>query len=321
MSNQLDGKKCPVCNSYLFDDDDLVVCPVCGATHHRDCYDIVGHCALEEFHGTDKQYKAKSETTVDGDTQTSGQKCSRCGKQIDSGVAFCPYCGMAVDSRFQNHSATAFGTRGFDFSGFDLLGGVDGDEKVEDVSAAEMAKFVRANTHRYIPRFFNFARSGKKMSWNWTAFLLPQVWLFTRKMFKQAILVSMLMLAQLFCRLPFDFQYNRLANYLSDNGYKTREEVLNYIINHGSEHFDIFILLLAVVGFAIAIVVSVICGLYGDSWYMDKCISDIKTIKQNQDDSEQETGYVKKGGISLAWLIITITATTWLPSILIMLFS
>ena len=56
MSLKTDGATCVRCHAYLFDDDDVVYCPVCGAPHHRDCYNELGHCALEALHGTDKQY-------------------------------------------------------------------------------------------------------------------------------------------------------------------------------------------------------------------------------------------------------------------------
>ena len=58
MSLSVEGQKCPVCHAYLFDDDDVVFCPICGAPHHRDCYNAIGHCALEDKHGTDEQYDA-----------------------------------------------------------------------------------------------------------------------------------------------------------------------------------------------------------------------------------------------------------------------
>ena len=46
MSISIEGEKCPVCGAYLFDEDDVVFCPECGAPHHRECYNAVGHCAL-----------------------------------------------------------------------------------------------------------------------------------------------------------------------------------------------------------------------------------------------------------------------------------
>ena len=56
MSLKTEGVTCARCHAYLFPEDDIVYCPVCGAPHHRECYNELGHCALEELHGTDKQY-------------------------------------------------------------------------------------------------------------------------------------------------------------------------------------------------------------------------------------------------------------------------
>ena len=64
MSLNTEGVSCVRCHAYLFPEDDIVYCPVCGAPHHRECYNQLGHCALEEFHGTDRQYdkvKAREE--------------------------------------------------------------------------------------------------------------------------------------------------------------------------------------------------------------------------------------------------------------------
>ena len=61
MSLNTEGVTCVRCHAYLFPEDDVVYCPVCGAPHHRECYNELGHCALEEFHGTDKQYDRVAE--------------------------------------------------------------------------------------------------------------------------------------------------------------------------------------------------------------------------------------------------------------------
>lgn len=70
MSVSVEGEKCPVCHSYMFDDEDIVFCPICGAPHHRECYKSIGHCALEKYHGTDMEYKrpekSNSDTNVNG---------------------------------------------------------------------------------------------------------------------------------------------------------------------------------------------------------------------------------------------------------------
>ena len=43
MSQNENKISCAVCNAYLFEEDDVVYCPVCGAPHHRECYNSIGH--------------------------------------------------------------------------------------------------------------------------------------------------------------------------------------------------------------------------------------------------------------------------------------
>ena len=42
------GVCCPVCGKPFQEGDDIVVCPECGAPHHRECYKSLGHCALQD---------------------------------------------------------------------------------------------------------------------------------------------------------------------------------------------------------------------------------------------------------------------------------
>ena len=60
MNLDNEGLSCVYCKAYLLSDDDVVYCPVCGAPHHRECYESLGHCALEELHGTDRQYSREA---------------------------------------------------------------------------------------------------------------------------------------------------------------------------------------------------------------------------------------------------------------------
>ena len=46
------GVHCPVCDKKFTDEDDIVVCPVCGTPHHRACYQQEGRCAFEEQNHT-----------------------------------------------------------------------------------------------------------------------------------------------------------------------------------------------------------------------------------------------------------------------------
>ena len=56
MSLNDQNQTCALCHAYLFAEDDVVYCPECGAPHHRECYNKLNKCALEELHGTENQY-------------------------------------------------------------------------------------------------------------------------------------------------------------------------------------------------------------------------------------------------------------------------
>ncbi|NSW54779.1 MAG: hypothetical protein HPY44_02085 [Armatimonadetes bacterium] len=41
-----DLKECPVCQTRIFQAEQIVSCPVCRATHHKDCWEYNGGCAV-----------------------------------------------------------------------------------------------------------------------------------------------------------------------------------------------------------------------------------------------------------------------------------
>ena len=49
--------KCPVCDKQFKKGDDIVVCPECGAPHHRECYEKVVHCHFADKHGADFSFE------------------------------------------------------------------------------------------------------------------------------------------------------------------------------------------------------------------------------------------------------------------------
>ena len=71
MGISVEGQKCPICKAYLFDNDDLVFCPECGAPHHRDCYAALGHCAYKDKHGTSEGYKKPENKTSENNAENA----------------------------------------------------------------------------------------------------------------------------------------------------------------------------------------------------------------------------------------------------------
>ena len=214
-------KQCVYCKAKLFSDDEVVYCPVCGAPHHKDCYNECGHCALEHFHGTDDEYNPHPENIKsDGEIHhdRKGHTCRHCEKMSSADTIFCPYCGAPFieaqetgDENSDGEKNGPFDETGTPFGGkngpfgetgtpfmlhIDLMGGVDKKEKIDGIEAGELASFVRVNTRRYMPLFKAMDGKKSKAGWNWSAFLFPCAWNAYRKNYMAAgVLLAVLLSA------------------------------------------------------------------------------------------------------------------------------
>lgn len=310
MSLSVEGQKCPACQGYLFDDDDIVYCPVCGAPHHRDCYLAVGHCAMEEYHGTEKQYDAAKEKAKVEDAekeeqnkQTKAQpeyRCVRCGTLLKEDEPFCPNCHTPRGVRFV--SVTPFGVHE---SG--PKSRFDGETVVEDdVKLKELVPIISVNAVRYSDKFVLLNRKNK-LSWNWAAFLVPAGWSFYRKSYKSGILFLVLMIAGALLSLPF--------------------EQLMTGLPQGASYVDLFSLLtkggtlptlLGLIGGILNLGTRIIAALFGDYIYRGVCIEKAKIIRASAD--EKETLYYKLGGVSPVWFMVAVMIQSYAPMLLTMFF-
>lgn len=312
MSLKVEGQSCPICHAYLFDDDDIVYCPICGAPHHRDCYNSVGHCGLEELHGTSEQYdrdkfvakeaEHEKEETEEKTTLRQGEvKCSMCGEVYSFDLPACPKCGTPNISRISPS-----------FAGFDFLGGVPADYNIgAGVTADEAKRFVVTNTTRYVPKFASLTVKHKA-SWNWAAFLFPCGWNLGRKMYKNGILIGILSITAAILSIPLlKILYN--SGVMQTNSYTTAaQNIYSYL-----PEVNTATVLLAAAGGLLNLVIRILCGIFADSTYKNYCISCINKIKTESDDVDYD--YRKKGGISVVALMLGIMAVEYLPNIIYML--
>lgn len=319
MGVSVEGQKCPVCHGYLFSDDDIVFCPVCGAPHHRDCYNSLGHCALEEKHGTPEEYKrpeVSNENSENSNSEEGAEKserqntdtentivCKNCGTQFSSRQPVCPNCGAI-------NRPAAFVPFGVPLQ-FDPYGGVNPDEKLEDVPAKEIAQFVAVNTPRYVPKFFRL-RSKKRLSWNWAAFFFPNAWFFYRKMYYQGTFFFLLMLITGAMTASFNFILQKLPS----EALKSTAAAQNYIIQH-PEIIDRNILIIFGIGVLLSIAMRVVAALFGDWIYRGSVLSKMHNIKK-QETEEPFLLIQKRGGVNIFMGLFGLFATDWLVNILYM---
>lgn len=320
MSFSIEGKQCKVCKAYLFEDDDIVFCPECGAPHHRSCYNSLGHCALEDLHGTDKQYDSEKdgkpkaeENAFEDEKENKGPdfgtgvkvKCPMCGRLYDASEPACPDC--------RTPNGVKFGGR---FVSFDFLGGVPADTDLgEGITADEAKQFVMSNSHRYIPKFERM-KNGKKTSFNVFALLFPALWAISRKMYKlgaflMALTVALnVVMTQYMDYVKSVFEKLEVWDEVAGN----TMQMAQFMTDNPKDFLGIPFY----IGMAAAVIwlaQSIIMGILGDYFYRNHTIKTIKSIKENSEDIE--TDMRKKGGVSLLWLILGYAIIIILPEIIL----
>ena len=319
MSSYHSEEACVYCKAKLFDDDDVVHCPVCGAPHHRDCYNRLGHCALEHLHGTDEEYskekeieklkkekeeKAKKEQEEDWlnlktyyRPSPETVRCKMCGEIYDYKMASCPKCKAPNFVRVNGIA-------------FDFLGGVPADEEVDDgITADDAKKFVMVNTPRYIPKFAKF-KTGKKASWNWLGFLFPSEWMFSRKMYTCGVITAVLTLIATIINIPVLTQLNKLGVYQNVTSiFQAWKNIYNAI-----PQLDKVYIILALISSVILLGVGILTGIFGDYWYKKYAMSSIKKIRAESHDAEMDTR--KKGGVNIFGFLIAYMVLSYLPEII-----
>ena len=303
--------KCPVCGERFKNGDDIVVCPECGAPHHRQCYEVENHCAYEDKHSEDFDFKEESAYNPDEDFTDDGEKviCPKCQTENEKGTFYCIKCGFPVglqnnqnNQSYQNNqnSGQPFST-GMPFGGqpfanaFDPMGGVNPDEDMGDgVTAGEISKFVKNNTPYFI-RVFKNIKDFSRGKFNICAFLFSGGYLLYRKMYKLGILFSSLLIALKVADLYIQF------NLISDsakqilNGSQTSYTQIFSAIRDLSFN-DQLMLMLSGVCSILGLVIEIIIGVYANKWYFKHCKEKISLIKKETDQPDQ---YIEKlGGVN-----------------------
>ena len=199
---------CAKCGKPFTEDDDVVVCPECGAPHHRSCYQELGHCALEQNHAAGIPWEDPRQA---GQARPASVTCPRCGAVNLPDSEYCSTCGIPLDGSYQGPQGQARPGMG---TGYDCqqqntsrsagsqpiltpVGPIYCDDDFDGVTAQEIAVFVGPNYRRYLSIFKMMHDSGRSFSFNWSAFFFNYCFLFYRKLYRPAI-VALSVVAMLF---------------------------------------------------------------------------------------------------------------------------
>ncbi len=346
---------CVQCKKLFTETDDAVTCPTCGSPHHRSCWKEHNCCANEKLHEQGFVWKApepKAEETVkpmavqqifaetDEKQELPTVECPFCGAQNYANELYCAVCHEPIH---QNASADAGEPlqdeeqREKMYSDFRIYGGLDPKSSIGEISVEEYSAYLNNKSGSYIRRFVSLEAYKKVLSWNWPAFwltavsmfssiVLGPVWFFYRKMNKiGAIFLSVLLVFGVATAFVFaaDPAYAEMTE-------RTRELYTDYMQQAQTGNTDMMQLLedfqlnlldvsenyaencsqltyswSMAADLLYSYVLPVLVGLFSTVFYFRKAKSDILSVRSRYGSNEDYLHRLsQKGGVSVVGAVI-----------------
>ena len=312
------GIKCPVCESDFRENDDIVVCPKCGAPYHRSCYEQSGSCIFIDLHSQNKIWEAPKPPAEEKDEEDS-IICQNCDTKNPSDALFCNKCGSSLsengpvdpNEQIPNPNFQTVYPNARPMSIFiDVMGGYRKEEPVaEDITAGEIFEVVKTNQPYYMNVFHNKQYFGKG-KFNFCAFLFSGGWLLYRKINKLGIIltsiVGLLLLAETY--LSYAVVSPLMAETMASIGIDISQGVAYSDVFAMTQHLlstnpeMMLLMCLPSIFNIIRIVIMVICGFKGNSWYFEECKKKIRRAKAKADKNSPEYHEIiyREGGVNTA---------------------
>lgn len=307
---------CPVCHQPFKAEDDVVVCPVCGAPHHRECYRKEGHCAYADTHGTEEQWQRPQPQgeEPDEDDPLAGV-CPRCGYKNPPGTLFCVKCSLSLkdgnpSTRFNGEPPPPPRPQPGDqpFSPFgpimlDPYGGVDPGHSIGGIPVPEIASFVGENASYYLPRFYQMQKNKSPISLNFAAGLLDRFWVLFRRM---SGFFALLFAVTTLLSLPSTIIYAQYTIALA-SGAQTFEPSQTLAI-------------LSTVFSYVSLAVRLLLLVFSNRLYMAYVLRSIKRIRaRGLDPLAYQEALMKKGGTKAVNILIVIGLNVAVAGVLALL--
>ncbi len=285
------NEKCPVCENEFLPTDDIVVCPLCGTPHHRECYKKNGECSNFDEHNK-------------GFRWTPSEK----NKLVTEDTAPLP----PINHDSENNSPEVFAPPIFTDAQNPLS--MFPKEIAPDVKTEEVASFVQLNAIKYIEKFFN-SNSGKK-TFNWGAFFFTPYWFFYRKLYKLgAIFLALTLLLSVgFSFVPsVQKLYSDITEWTVKYNVEEAKDFTEEEIAQAYAERNEMILgnptgsALVMLQGGLSIAIQILVGFKANKWYYNHTVTNIKKIKSEETDPQkQRLLFFKSGGASVGITFLAI---------------
>ena len=275
---------CPVCNQLFQADDDIVVCPVCGTPHHRECYKQNGACGNADKHSNGFIWESKS-TEEAAPAENTNPVVKWNINDYNGELPPLPFnMEMPMQTPLKMFPA----------------------ELEEGVSTEDAAVFVQQDATKYIQKFF-YIKNGKN-KWNWAAIFFAPYWFFYRKLYKHGAIVMAILLALSFLSyLPpvekFLAESNNFYSQvvalneeeLDEQAYAQSLDNLTYEAQRIVTENKLGVGILAGQSLA-SIILAVFIGQNANKWYYRHVVKTIRDIRSKATDTDNIKQQIYKAG-------------------------
>lgn len=341
--------RCPVCENPFDKDSEIVVCPDCGAPHHRECYEKLNHCYYKDKHSenfdfkTETENKQNTQNATDSTHHANHKKrnsdiiaCKNCGTFNVASNSVCNNCGAPLEKEQDYnpynrhtyerntppyHNSTGNPQQPFAGFAFDPMGGLKADEDMgSGVTAEDVKKFTKNNTP-FFCRLFHQIKNFGKSRLSIVGLLFHGGWLLYRKMYKLGFFITALMAilitSQLFIATFYADLMSNFTKAMEGVSYTSMFDAIGSFYKTLDAEDQIIMAVYAFSGIG-QLLLRVICALCGNRWYYKHCIKHISEIKQINAGSkvDTESAMQAKGGVNGALaisLLITYSVLNFLP--------
>ncbi len=179
-----EGCNCPVCKKPFTADDDIVVCPECGAPYHRECYHKQGGCVYAGLHASGFEWKRPA-------SAPPLNKCPSCGATYTGDQVFCEKCGAPLHT---DEPRTAFpgAQGGFGLGGIPNAAAQDLRGEIDGIPITDWAAYIGPSAPFYIYQFKRMDATGHKIGFVFSAAFIGPIYFLYRKMWGLGILAALL---------------------------------------------------------------------------------------------------------------------------------
>lgn len=335
---------CPVCGIKFNENDDVVVCPVCGTPHHRECWHKNGRCINEEKHIEGFIWQMTNTAPAPVKNQDSNTKiCPRCGEKNPVYEPVCIRCGERLkktESPFTAPQMPPMNENPADnwqteanpnaFSPYQNVYAQDAktvfgdDAMIDDIPASEVAEYIQKDSNKYIGRMLGMQEKNTKLSWSWASALGSFFWCFYRKMTGLGTILILIYLLVSFCASLIIPTIASITNPEMYNEYltlaKALTDLMTHLIDSGAtnfppEYYELWGQLMSsplmiassIVNGATMLIICVTTGFFGTHFYKKKVLKDIRTIRRVSVNSVSYHMYLRqRGNVSVINLLLPV---------------